>query len=93
MMTMFEPPLTSRASTTFPPASLLLSYWMVGCYFMAIKRYSECRQIGDRTTVAAYRKSLAWFTPEKLLVAIMFYGAAAMLFSSGIGRRTFGCLE
>lgn len=67
-------------SLTFPPASLLLSYWMVGCYFMAIKRYSECRQIGDRTTVAAYRKSLAWFTPEKLLVAIMFYGAAAMLF-------------
>ncbi len=67
-------------SLTFPPASLLLSYWMVGCYFMAIKRYSECRQIGDRTTVAAYRKSLAWFTPEKLLVAIMFYGAASMLF-------------
>ena len=67
-------------STTFPPASLLLSYWMVGCYFMAIKRYAECRQIGDSSRVAAYRKSLAFFTPEKLLVSITFYGAAAMLF-------------
>ena len=67
-------------SLTFPPASLLVSYWMVGCYFMAIKRFSECRQIGDRTQVAAYRKSLAFFTPDKLLVAIMFYGSAAMLF-------------
>ena len=67
-------------SATFPPASLLLSYWMVGCYFMAIKRYAECRQIGDQSQVAAYRRSLAFFTPEKLLVAITFYGAAAMLF-------------
>jgi 4-hydroxybenzoate polyprenyltransferase len=62
------------------PATLLLSYWMVGCYFMAIKRYAEVRQIGQRDTVAAYRRSLAWFTPEKLLVAITFYGSAAMLF-------------
>jgi 4-hydroxybenzoate polyprenyltransferase len=63
-----------------PPATLLLSYWMVGCYFMAIKRYAEVRQIGRRDTVAAYRRSLAWFTPERLLVAITFYGSAAMLF-------------
>ena len=25
------------------PLSLLLSYWMIGCYFMALKRYSEYR--------------------------------------------------
>ena len=30
---------------SFRPASLLLSYWMVGCYFMAIKRYAEYRDI------------------------------------------------
>lgn len=66
--------------THVPPATLLLSYWMVGCYFMAIKRYAEVRQIGQRDTVAAYRRSLAWFTPERLLVAITFYGSAAMLF-------------
>jgi decaprenyl-phosphate phosphoribosyltransferase len=62
------------------PATLLLSYWMIGCYFMAIKRYAECRQIADRTTIAAYRRSLAFFTPERLLISIMFYGSAAMLF-------------
>jgi 4-hydroxybenzoate polyprenyltransferase len=62
------------------PASLLLSYWMVGSYFMAIKRYAELRGIGDRAVAAAYRKSFAHYTPERLLVSIMFYGSAAMLF-------------
>jgi 4-hydroxybenzoate polyprenyltransferase len=67
-------------SLTFPPGSLLLSYWMVGCYFMAIKRFAEARQIGDRARAGEYRKSLAYFSPEGLLVAIVFYGSAAMLF-------------
>jgi decaprenyl-phosphate phosphoribosyltransferase len=63
-----------------PPISLLLSYWMVGCYFMAIKRYAELRFIADRTAAASYRKSFRWYTPERLLVSITFYGSAAMLF-------------
>ena len=62
------------------PASLLLSYWMVGCYFMAMKRYAEFRDIGDPARAAAYRKSFAFYTLERLLVSIMFYGSAAMLF-------------
>jgi len=66
--------------TSFAPASLLLSYWMVGCYFMAIKRYAEYREIGDRTAAAAYRKSFAFYTSERLIVSVMFYGSAAMLF-------------
>src|SRR4030088_1131847 len=40
------------STTSFAPASLLLSYWMVGCYFMAIKRYAEFREIGDVTVAA-----------------------------------------
>ena len=28
---------------TLLPLSLILSYWMIGCYFMALKRYSEYR--------------------------------------------------
>jgi len=63
-----------------PPATLLLSYWMVGCFFMGIKRYNEVRELGGSGVLAAYRKSLAYFTPERMLVAIMFYGSAAMLF-------------
>jgi decaprenyl-phosphate phosphoribosyltransferase len=63
-----------------PPASLLLSYWMVGCYFMAIKRYAELRSIGNPAQASAYRKSFAFYNPERLLVSIVFYGSAAMLF-------------
>jgi 4-hydroxybenzoate polyprenyltransferase len=62
------------------PASLLLSYWMVGCYFMAMKRYAEYRDIGDPERAAAYRKSFAYYTEKRLLVSIVFYGSAAMLF-------------
>ena len=62
------------------PASLLLSYWMIGCYFMAMKRHAEYRDIGDPARAAAYRKSFAHYTEERLLVSIMFYGSAAMLF-------------
>ena len=72
---------------TSAPASLLLSYWMVGCYFMALKRYSELTSIGDRARAAAYRKSFAFYTTERLIVAIMFYAAAAMLFFGAFCMR------
>ncbi len=67
-------------TTSIAPASLLLSYWMVGCYFMAMKRYAEFRDIGDPARAAAYRRSFSFYTEERLLVSIMFYGSAAMLF-------------
>lgn len=68
------------SNTILPPATLLLSYWMVGCYFMAIKRYAECREINDSNRIAAYRKSLAYFSPERLITVIVFYASASMLF-------------
>jgi 4-hydroxybenzoate polyprenyltransferase len=34
--------------TQFPPVSLIIAYWMAGAFFMAIKRFAEYRQIGDR---------------------------------------------
>jgi len=69
------------------PASLLLSYWMVGCYFMAMKRYAEYRDIADPARAAAYRSSFAFYTEERLLVSIMFYGSAAMLFLGAFAMR------
>jgi 4-hydroxybenzoate polyprenyltransferase len=63
-----------------PPASLLLSYWMIGCYFMAIKRFAEYREIADVSRSAAYRRSFAYYNERRLLVSIMFYGSHAMLF-------------
>jgi len=61
------------------PAYLLISYWMVGCYFMAIKRFAEYRDIADARRSAAYRKSFAHYTEGRLMVSIMFYGTCAML--------------
>jgi 4-hydroxybenzoate polyprenyltransferase len=74
-------------SATMAPASLLLSYWMIGCYFMALKRYAELASIGDRSRAGAYRRSFAFYTPERLIVAIMFYAAAAMLFFGAFCMR------
>lgn len=62
------------------PGSLLLSYWMAGAYFMAIKRWAELRHFADAGQAARYRKSFAFYTEERLLVSITFYGSAAMLF-------------
>ena len=71
---------SSRAPWS-PPLSLLVSYWMIGCYFMAVKRFAEYRDIGAPvTTRARYRKSFAHYTSERLLVSIMFYASTAMLF-------------
>ena len=64
----------------FPPMSLLLSYWMVGSYFMAIKRYAEYRDIDDPVRASAYRKSFGYYNLQRLLVSIVFYASAAMLF-------------
>ena len=62
------------------PASLLLSYWMIGCYFMGLKRFAELRGIGNQEAAGSYRKSFRHYTPERLLVSVQFYGSAAMLF-------------
>ena len=74
-------------TVTVAPASLLLSYWMIGCYFMALKRFAEYRNIADHGRAAAYRKSFRYFTSERLLVSIMFYAAAAMLFFGAFCMR------
>jgi len=67
-------------SALVPPASLLLSYWMIGSYFMGMKRFAEYREIANRTVAAAYRRSFRYYNTRRLLVSITFYGSAAMLF-------------
>jgi len=64
----------------FPSTNLLLSYWMLGGYLMALKRYAEFRDIADPKVAAAYRRSFRFYTEDRLLVATMFYAAASMLF-------------
>jgi len=66
-------------TTVIPPASLLIAYWMLGGYFMALKRFSEYRQIGFESA-AKYRRSFIFYTEQSLLVSVLFYAATSMLF-------------
>jgi decaprenyl-phosphate phosphoribosyltransferase len=66
-------------ATVIPPASLLIAYWMLGGYFMALKRFSEYRQIGYESA-GLYRRSFLFYTEQSLLVSVLFYAATAMLF-------------
>lgn len=74
-------------AATHPPASLLLAYWMIGCYFMALKRYAELAGFPDHATAAAYRRSFSAYTADRLIVSTMFYAAAAMLFFGAFCMR------
>jgi 4-hydroxybenzoate polyprenyltransferase len=67
--------------TQVPPVSLMLSYWMIGAFFMATKRFAELRHIGDRVVAAAYRHSFAYYTESRLLVSMLFYATACALFA------------
>lgn len=74
-------------TTAVPITSLLISYWMAGCYFMAIKRFAECRDLRSREVRVAYRRCYRFYTEQNLLISILFYGSLAMLFfGSYMGR-------
>jgi 4-hydroxybenzoate polyprenyltransferase len=66
--------------TVVPPVSLLIAYWMIGAYFMALKRFSEYREIGDHVRAGEYRRSFKHYSEQSLLVSVTFYASAAMLF-------------
>ena len=65
----------------FPPLSLVISYWMVGAFFMAMKRYAEFRHIANPSVAAAYRRSFKSYTEERLLVSLFFYATTCALFA------------
>ena len=64
-----------------PPISLVLSYWMVGAFFMAAKRLAEYRQINSPAIAAAYRSSFAHYSEDRLLVSLLFYATSCALFA------------
>ena len=74
-------------AAVIPTISLLIAYWMIGAYFMALKRFSEYRQIGDPGRAAAYRRSFRFYTEQSLLTSVVFYAAAAMLFFGAFVAR------
>jgi decaprenyl-phosphate phosphoribosyltransferase len=73
-------------ATVVPPVSLLVAYWMLGAYFMALKRFSEYRQIGCEPAMR-YRRSFEFYSEEALLTSVLFYAATAMLFFGAFVMR------
>jgi decaprenyl-phosphate phosphoribosyltransferase len=64
-----------------PPISLALAYWMLGAFFMAVKRLAEYQRFGSAESASAYRRSFHHYTVERLLVGIVFYAAVSAVFA------------
>lgn len=67
-------------SQAVPPVSLVLSYFLIGAFFMASKRFAEYRSIGDKATAAAYRSSFQFYDENRLLVSMFTYACGSALF-------------
>jgi 4-hydroxybenzoate polyprenyltransferase len=64
-----------------PPISLAIAYWMLGAFFMGMKRFAEYRHIGDPAVAAAYRRSFKHYTEDRLLISLVFYATTCALFA------------
>lgn len=67
------------SSREIPPITLLLAFWLAGAFFMAAKRLSEFRSIGNVRVAASYRSSFRYYDETRLLVSIFFYATSAAL--------------
>jgi 4-hydroxybenzoate polyprenyltransferase len=70
----------ATGTVLLPPISLMLAYWMIGAFFMAVKRFAEYRTIADPVRAAAYRRSFEHYTEDRLIVSVIYYAAAFGLF-------------
>lgn len=68
------------STSSIPPLSLMLAYWMLGAFFMAAKRWAEFRSLADPEKAAAYRASFKYYNLERLMTSIMFYAVTSALF-------------
>ena len=71
------------SSTTLPPGSLLLAYWMGGGFLMALKRLAEYRAAGaagELAALARYRRSFGRLGEHSLLLSAFLYSQLAAFF-------------
>lgn len=68
------------APQAIPPISLIMAYWLIGAFFMAVKRFAEYRSIGDARIAGAYRRSFLYYDEDRLLISLFFYSSGAALF-------------
>ncbi len=70
-------------SSTLPPSSLVLAYWMGGAFLMAVKRFAEFRSVSasaEIESLALYRRSFAHYTENSLLISSFVYALMAAFF-------------
>jgi hypothetical protein len=53
---------------------------MLGGFFMAMKRFGEMRHLDNAAVAMAYRRSFRVYTPDRLLISVVFYATAFGLF-------------
>jgi len=63
-----------------PSLSLVMAFWMIGAFFMAVNRFAAYRRIGNPSVAAGYRKSFGWYNEERLLTSIVIYASAFGMF-------------
>lgn len=68
------------SSTTIPPSSIIVGYWMGGAFLMAIKRFAKYRMINNPELAGQYRKSFCFYTEKSLLVSAFFYAMLSVFF-------------
>jgi decaprenyl-phosphate phosphoribosyltransferase len=59
---------------------IVVSYWLFGCYLMAVKRYAELRHLGTAFDIQSYRRVFTAYSESRLFATIIVYGAAAVVF-------------
>jgi len=57
-----------------------MAYWMIGAFFMAVKRYAEYKHLNDPDTASRYRDSFRYYSEYRLLLSIIYYASAFSLF-------------
>lgn len=70
----------ATGTAIIPPVSILTAYWMLGAFFMSVKRLAELRTIGDKKIAQAYRRSFKHYNEERLLISILYYVSTFSLF-------------
>jgi len=65
------------------PISFILIFWCLGVVLMAGKRFAELRFLKDQPDMVLYRKSLNYYTEEKLLL-VMVAAALVLLYMFGV---------
>jgi 4-hydroxybenzoate polyprenyltransferase len=70
-------------STTIPPSSLILAYWLGGAFLMGAKRLSEFREIvasHGQGQLALYRRSFGSYSEVTLTVSCFIYALLSVFF-------------